>query len=171
MTSPDAVDAAVAQWRRERPDLDFWAMGPLARLARLSVLGEALVDRVFDDAGVDRAGFNVLAALRRVGSPFRLTPSDLAAAQLTTRGGMTKMIDRLERQGLVERVANAADRRSTLVGLTERGVDLIDRLVTAHVANESALLTGIDRTELATFDRVLRTLLVRAGDVAPSHDA
>ena len=57
----DVTDRAVAQWRSQRPDLDFSAMGPLARLARLAIFGGRLVDRVFEEEGLDRVDFNVLA--------------------------------------------------------------------------------------------------------------
>lgn len=163
---PDLADLAVAQWRAQRPDLDFAAMGPLARLARIGVFGGRLVDRVFVEAGVDRGEFNVLAALRRGGPPYRLTPSELADAALTTRGGMTKRIDRLETRGLVARLANGSDRRSLLVGLTDQGLQVIDVLIERHAVNESALLSVLSPEELAAFDGALRKVLraVEHGD-------
>ncbi len=141
-------------------------MGPLARLARLSIFGGRLVDRVFAESGLDRTDFNILAGLRRSGPPFRLTPSELADALLTTRGSMTKRIDQLEGRGLVERLPHPADRRSLLVGLTGTGVGLIDDLVERHVANETRLLSVLGDDEVACLDRVLRTLLAAVGDGA-----
>lgn len=155
----DFADIAVAQWRAERPDLDFSAMGPLIRLARLGLVGGRLVDSVFADAGLDRGEFNVLAALRRSGAPYRLAPSQLAAAELTSRGGMTKRIDRLEARGFTERIAHRTDRRSVLIGLTPEGLRLTDDVVARHAANEARLLAGLTPTEIKTFDVVLRKLL------------
>jgi DNA-binding MarR family transcriptional regulator len=160
----DLVDLAVAQWQCERPDLDFTAMSPLARLARLGLVGGRHVDHVFAEAGLDRGEFNVLAALRRKGPPFSLTPSRLADAELTSRGGMTKRIDRLERRGLVERLTNKADRRSLLIALTPEGLRLTDEVITKHTANESRLLAALSPNELAAFDDVLRKLLIVIGD-------
>lgn len=159
----DDADRAVAQWQLQRPDLDFTAMGPLARLARLAMDGGRLVDRVFEDQQLDRVDFNILAALRRKGSPFRLRPSELADALLTARGTITKHIDRLETAGLVERIANESDRRSLDIGLTPAGLTCIDDLVVTHVQNEARLLTVLSPAELATFDRTLRTLLRAIG--------
>lgn len=160
----DFADVVVAQWRAERPDLDFSAMGPLARLARLVLFGGKLVDAVFAEAGLERAEFDVLAGLRRHGAPYRMTPSQLADILLVTRGGMTKRIDRLEARGLVERLANGTDRRSLLVGLTERGRLLVDDLVARHTANESRLLAVLSPEERASLDGALRKLLVAIGD-------
>ncbi|MGB4779989.1 MarR family winged helix-turn-helix transcriptional regulator [Microbacterium sp.] len=162
----DVTDRAVAQWRAQRPDLDFSAMGPLARLARLAIFGGRLVDRVFETEGLDRGDFNVLAGLRRSGPPYRLTPSELADALLTTRGAMTKRVDRLEALGLVKRTANGADRRSLHVGLTDEGLRRIDALIVHHVENESRLLAVLAPREVAALDYALRKLLHSIGDGA-----
>lgn len=164
---PDSADRAVAQWRFERPDLDFSAMAPLARLAQLGHLGGRRIDAVFARVGLDRGEFNVLAALRRTGAPFQLTPSQLADAALTTRGGMTKRIDRLERRGLVKRLRNDADRRSLLVALTADGRRLTDELIAAHSANESRLIAVLSPDELAALDAIARKLLVSLQDGHP----
>lgn len=156
---PDSADRAVAQWQVERPDLDFSAMAPLIRLAQLGHLGGQRIDAVFAQAGLDRGEFNVLAALRRNGVPYQLTPSQLADAELTSRGGMTKRIDRLERRGLVERLNNSADRRSLLVALTDDGRRLTDELIAAHSANESRLIAVLSPDELAALDNAVRKLL------------
>lgn len=164
--SDDATDLAMAQWRVERPDLDFSAMGPLARLARLGIFGGRLVDAVFEDSGLDRGDFNVLAALRRGGSPFRLMPSELAEALLTTRGGVTKRVDRLEKKGLVARIANDTDRRSLYIALTTQGERLIDELIALHTQNESHLLSVLTPDEISAFDLTLRKLLRAVGEAS-----
>lgn len=157
--APDFADDAVAQWQRQRPELDFSAMGPLARFARLGLLGQQLVDGVFAAEGLDRGEFDVLATLRRSGPDAAMTPSRLAESLLTTRGGMSKRIDRLEARALVQRAGLPGDRRSQLISLTPDGLALIDRLIERHAANESRLLGSLTPGELAGFDRALRRLL------------
>ena len=66
--------------------------------------------------------FDVLAALRRSGAPYALTPTDLYEAAMISAGSMTNRIDRLERAGFVQRGPNPADRRGTLVALTGTGL-------------------------------------------------
>jgi DNA-binding MarR family transcriptional regulator len=78
---------------------------------------------------------------------------------LLSSGGMTKRIDRLEREGLVERRPDPADRRGTLIRLTEQGHALIDEALEAHVANEERLLAGLAPAERQRLDRLLRKLL------------
>lgn len=158
----DFADIAVAQWRSERPDLDVAAMGPLARFARLGLLGGRLVDGVFADERLDRGEFDVLASLRRSGPPYAMPPSRLADALLVSRGGMTKRVDRLELRGLVRRTERHGDRRGLLISLTPDGRELIDALVERHVENETRLLATLTAEELAAFDGVLRKLLAVA---------
>lgn len=155
----DPIDHAVAQWVEQRPDLDFSAMGVIARLARLTAIGGRAIDRVFESAGVDRGEFNVLASLRREGAPFELTPSELTDRDLTTRGGMTKRLDRLESRGLVMRRANGADRRSLLVSLTAAGLAVIDDLIEQHTANQAAALSVLSDAQRQALDDAVRRLL------------
>ncbi len=179
-SDPDFADIAVAQWRRERPDLDFSAMAPLARFGRLGVIGGRVVDAEFAAHDIDRGEFDVLASLRRGGAPFELTPSRLADVLLVSRAGMTKRVDRLARRGLVERRPQAHDRRSHLIALTDKGRTLVDEVVAQHTVNESRLLAALAPDEVAAFDAVLRKLLsvlsdtdVRAGgesEPQPAND-
>ena len=167
----DQIDYAVAQWVEQRPDLDFSAMGVIARLARLTAIGGRAIDRVFESAGIDRGEFNVLASLRREGAPFQLTPSELTDRDLTTRGGMTKRLDRLESRGLVMRRANGADRRSLLVSLTAEGLDLIDTLIERHTANQAAALSVLSAEQRQALDEAVRRLLGSLDGTAVTRDA
>jgi DNA-binding MarR family transcriptional regulator len=67
----------------------------------------------------------------------------------------------LEKRGLIERLANPDDARSKLVQLTQEGFELIDRAVTAHVANEERILEGLDHQQKAQLNENLRLLLAR----------
>lgn len=159
----DFADIAVEQWRRERPDLDLSAMGPLARFVRLARAGGAAVDAAFERRGLDRGEFDVLATLRRGGAPFARSPSALAGDLLVTRGGISKRIDRLSAGGLVIRDRGDADRRAVTVRLTSEGLELIDRLIVEHCANEVSLLAVLSEIERRQLDRTLRRLLEHVG--------
>lgn len=119
-TSPDHVDLIMGQWHAERPDLDPSPMGVIGRLHRLAeTLNEELCV-VFASAGLGDGDFDVMATLRRSGSPWSLTPSELAASSMVTSGAITKRIDRLETAGLVTRTVAEADARSAR-SLSPRG--------------------------------------------------
>lgn len=155
----DHVDRILEQWRRERPDLDVEPMGLLGRLARLATYLGREVEKTFLELGLTSASFDVLAALRRSGRPYQLSPGDLLATMMITSGTMTNRIDQLEKAGLVERLTNREDRRSVLIALRPRGFDLVERAVTAHVANQHRLTAFIEPDERAALDMILRKYL------------
>ena len=103
--------------------------------------------------------FDLLAALRRSGAPYELNPTELMRTTLLSSGGMTKRIDRLAEEGLVERRPDPEDRRGTLVRLTRRGKAVVDRALETHVANEERLLSPLTRAERKQLDALLRKLL------------
>ncbi|MFC9658945.1 MarR family winged helix-turn-helix transcriptional regulator [Nocardia sp. NPDC127606] len=156
---PDVVDAITAQWQRERPDLELEAMAVFGRLGRLMNIATARIESVFTAHGLQRGEFDVLAALRRSGSPFELNPSVLADTLMLSRAGMTGRIDRLEAAGLVRRIADREDRRAVRVALTEEGRALVDTVVVAHTENETAMLSVLTPADRAALDRISRTLL------------
>ncbi|MFC9997328.1 MarR family winged helix-turn-helix transcriptional regulator [Nocardia sp. NPDC127526] len=155
----DAVDAIAAQWRHERPDLDLEAMAIIGRLGRLSVVAGKEIEAVFTAHGLQRGEFDVLAALRRSGAPYELNPSVLAETLMLSRAGMTGRLDRLESAGLVRRAADAGDRRAIRVALTDRGLELVDLVVTEHTENETRLLSVLSAKDRKELDRLTRLLL------------
>jgi DNA-binding MarR family transcriptional regulator len=155
----DAVDAILAQWHRERPDLDVMPMGLVGRVKRCAVLLERRLGETFALFGLNNWEFDVLATLRRSGAPHRLAPTALFSTLMITSGTMTHRLKGLESRGLVERLANSADARSVLVQLTPAGLELIERAVTAHVANEHRILASLKPAELALLDDRLSRLL------------
>lgn len=79
---------------------------------------------------------------------------------MVTSGTMTHRLKRLETRGLVARVANAEDARSTLVQLTPEGLALINRVVGPHIENERQILSALPAGALAQLDASLSTLLL-----------
>ncbi len=162
VSGADAVDRLVDQWRRERPDLDddgLDAMATIGRLGRLAAVAGPLVDRVFARHGLRTGEFDVLAALRRSGEPFVLTPSELARTLMLSAAAMTNRLDRLEMAGHVDRRLDPNNRRSILVSLTGTGRALVDDVVTEHVANERTLLSSLGPDDRQALDDLLRRLL------------
>lgn len=155
MSELDHVGRIQEQWARERPDLDTSAMGIIGRLHRVA---DALHDElrpVFETAGLSDGDFDVLAALRRAGAPFELTPSQLAETTMITSGAVTKRVDRLSAAGWVTRERVEHDGRARRIALTEAGLALVDDVVGIHFANEERLLGVFSDLERARLTRLL----------------
>jgi DNA-binding MarR family transcriptional regulator len=113
-----------------------------------------------EEFGLSRAGWDVLASLRRSGPPHRLSPTQLYVALMRTSGAMTHRLHRLERQGLIRRVPDPDDARGLLVELTGKGRVLVDRVAPLHLDNERALLEPLSQEEQQTLAELLRRLLL-----------
>ena len=158
--SEDGVDEILAQWRRERPDLDPSPIGVVGRISRLARELERRLEPVYKDHGLEPGWHDLLATLRRNGPPFRMRPTDLTSTLMLTSSGTTKRLDRLEAAGLVAREPDPGDRRGTLIALTEKGRALIDGLTPEHLANEERLLAALAPDEREALAGLLRKLLL-----------
>ena len=155
----DAVDLIIEQWRQERPELDPEPIGIIGRISRLARALEQELERVYRQHGLEPGWHDVLATLRRQGAPYQLRPSDFASSLMLTSSGTTKRLDRLERAGLITRAPDPGDRRGVLITLTPAGLELIDTVTDAHLANEDRLLSSLsdsDRRRLADLLRKLQ---------------
>jgi DNA-binding MarR family transcriptional regulator len=167
----DHMDGIVAQWRRERPDLETSALALLGRLFRAASLADAALADGLSGHHLRSGWFDILAALRRSGEPFELNPTELMRTTMLSSGGMTKRLDRMAQAGLVERRSDPDDRRGVLVRLTSRGRTAIDAAVGVHVENERRLLGALNAGERRALDGLLRKLLGGLGDPGAGGDA
>jgi DNA-binding MarR family transcriptional regulator len=107
--------------------------------------------------------FDVLAALRRSGPPYRLSPGQLLRETLVTSGTMTNRVDRLVERGLVTRQDHPNDRRGVLVELTDAGRDAVDAALAELIAAERQIMAALDVADHDQLTRSLRLLLARYG--------
>ena len=156
----DDLDAILGQWATERPDLDVSPMGVCGRIAKMSKILDRSYADTFRAYGVNGGEFDVLAALRRAGAPFSLTPTELYRSMMLSSGAMTNRIDRLEGRGLVVREPDPKDRRGRKITLTPEGRGLVDEAVEAHVESEGQMISALDKEEREVLAGLLRKLLV-----------
>jgi DNA-binding MarR family transcriptional regulator len=119
-------------------------------LARAGLLLEALQKESLGTFDLSFVEYSVLRLLARAGETHQLSPSRLAEQVVRTTGAMTKILDRLERRGLLERVPDPTDRRALLVHLTEDGLEQSDKASAAYIVVRSRVLEGLAAGELAT---------------------
>jgi DNA-binding MarR family transcriptional regulator len=155
----DEVDDIVARWREERPDLDVAPLEVLSRVSRLARHLDRARRAAFTAHGLETWEFDVLAALRRQGSPYQLSPGALLRATLVTSGTMTNRIDRLEASGLVRRHRDPQDKRGVLVEPTGEGLRRVDAAMADLLARERGLLGGLALDQQQDLAGLLRILL------------
>ncbi len=158
-STPDDVDGIVAAWARERPDLNVAPLHVLSRITRLARLLDQARGTAFSDHDLDGWEFDVLSALRRVGSPYQLSPGALMQQTLVTSGTITNRVDRLTNRGFVSRGPAPTDRRGVLVQLTDNGRAVVDAAMADLLRHEQALLAHLPSREQDRLAATLRTLL------------
>ncbi len=154
------MDRITADWAHELPDLDTRAVAVIGRLVRATRLLEREIEKELGSFGLTMAEFNALCALRRSGSPYRLSPKRLGEALLFSSGGLTKLLERLETRGFVTREPDPSDGRGVLVCLTRAGKEVGEQAMTAHRVNEEELLAPLSESQREELGAILRDLLV-----------
>lgn len=160
----DQVDRIIEQWQREKPGLDVSPMAVIGRLSRTALTVESRLADTFARHGLDASSFDVLATLLRSGTPYRISPVELAREAMISTSAVAQRLNRLERSGLVAREANPNDGRGTLVALTDTGKVVIEKVLPDHLETERSILSTLSRAEQST----LAILLGRIENAASS---
>lgn len=155
----DLIDKLISQWAKQRPDLDASPMGLVGRVLRLSLILQARVDETLKAFDLALWQFDVLATLRRFGSPYRMSPKQLLNEVMLSSGAMTNRIDRLESKGLVRRLPDPCDRRGVLIELTAKGLRLIDRAIEARFDEAREVKALLSAPECKALEAALRKVL------------
>jgi DNA-binding MarR family transcriptional regulator len=155
----DHVGRLIALRRRETPDAPLDGMEILARARRLTLLSRPAIEAVFKRHGIDTGEFDVLATLSRSGPPYALRPTELYQSLMISSGGLTDRLNRLEKRGLVVREASPSDGRSSLVKLTSRGRNIIEKAFAEDMAVEEEMLAPLGSGERKTLAALLAKLL------------
>ncbi len=156
----DRIDTILNQWQQEAPGLNVSALAVTGRILRIARLLEKHRETVLAPYGLTVWSFDVVATLRRQGSPYQLKPTDLYDLLMLSSGAMTNRIDRLEQEGIVVRLRDGSDRRSISVQLTPKGIALTDTIMPVLFAAEQQFLEQFTPNESADFVQLLRRLLL-----------
>ena len=135
-------------------DLLAVRIGIAGRLLRV------LADAELADTGVAAPGLGVLMRLLELDAP---TQTELARRQRVEPPSMCRMIDRLERNGLVARAADPDDRRATRIRLTRAGREVAERGAAVVADIDTRVLGDLSADER----RLLTDLLARLIDRLP----
>jgi DNA-binding MarR family transcriptional regulator len=160
-TPCDSVDRLVASWREKRTDLEMSSVEVVTRLGRVRDHIDERLAAVFANFGLTTPAFAALVTLARLddGGPG-VSQRRLADELGLTPGTVSVRVDRLAEEGLVTRTPDPELRRNVLITLTDKGRELFERAVPAHLDNEARLLAALDGDEQRLLAGLLRKLLV-----------
>ncbi|WP_395373841.1 MarR family winged helix-turn-helix transcriptional regulator [Marinicella sp. W31] len=154
----DLISNLIDDWKKERPDLNADGMSVCGRILRLGRLLEDDVNKTLKKFDLQYTELDVLATLRRKGSPFQLKPKQLIESVLITSGAMTACLDRLEKRKLLVRLSDPNDRRGRIIALTPEGVALIDQAIELRFKQASKSLSGLTQSDQIKLSGLLEKL-------------
>lgn len=128
-------DVVVSQWRKELRGTGVDAFTLATRLRRIAILLDDLTIEASESAGLKINDALLLLALRRLGEPYCMRPTDILKMQGITSGAATFRIDQLTNQGLAERAPDPNDRRGYLIYLTPKGKKVIEDILARIMAS------------------------------------
>lgn len=138
---------------RKRTPFEFLEHEVSLNLIRTEDHLRAAFTELFKRFGISSPQYNVLRILRGHGRP--LPSLDIGEQMITRVPDTTRLIDRLEAAGLVERHRTREDRRVVLVRITDKGLDLLTRLDEPVTALHKKQLAHLTRAELQELNRLL----------------
>jgi DNA-binding MarR family transcriptional regulator len=155
------------------PDLDPTAAHAFLHLLRAGDDVLHCCEAFMGEHGLTPGRFVVLIQLlnKAEDRPQAHTPAELADMSGVTRATMTGLIDTLERDGLVKREPDPVDRRMMSVRLTERGHQVLQKVLPGHFRNMARVMSPLSDSERKTLVRLLSKIMQQTDpqfDKAPS---
>ncbi|HEY5897863.1 MAG TPA: MarR family transcriptional regulator [Burkholderiales bacterium] len=162
--------AAVSVPRSDRETIaragDHRALRIWLRLLTCTQMIERVVrSRLRSRFGTTLPRFDLMAQLER--HPEGLKMNELSRLLMVTGGNVTAIVDQLEKEGLVERLDEPADRRAFRIRLTRSGERLFTEMAAGHESWIVGLLSGLSRREQDELLRLLAKAKQHAVEIDP----
>ena len=123
-------------------------------IGRLYVLLNQYLGKMYKELGLNPAKFNLLMLIKHMGKDEGISQIELGDKLFVSASNITKLIDGLEKKGLVQRFPSKDDRRINLVKVTDNGSELLNRVWVKHVEalnNILQSLSGNDKEQFHLF--------------------
>lgn len=136
----------------------------LLSLLRTADLAKHRYTAIFDSEGITFQQYNVLRILERAG-PRGLPTLEVGEHMVERTPGVTRIIDRLEAKGLVNRERCSQDRRRVWCRISTSGVDLLDKLDLPVKQTDAGIFQGMARGDVDGLVGALERLRARLSSV------
>jgi len=126
-------------------------------IGRLYVLLDSyLYNTAYKEYNLNSSKFNLLMVIKHVGKEKGLSQRELGNNLYVTAANITKLIDALEKEGLVLRGAAPDDRRVNLIKITEKSSRLLDEIWPKHVATLNKILENFSTSDKDKLNQLLQ---------------
>ncbi|WP_353153281.1 MarR family transcriptional regulator [Pollutimonas bauzanensis] len=150
--TPNTPDLESRTVPEDHQDLRLW----LRLLTCCNLVESEIRSRLRSEFETTLPRFDLMAQLQR--APGGMKMSELSRHMMVTNGNITGITDQLEKEGLVERVKVATDRRSSLIRLTAKGRRTFKKMAKSHEEWIRAMFGGLSEASRGTLFEVLGEL-------------
>lgn len=152
----------------EFPGASATASEGVANLIRTGEILLTQVSTLLRHYGLSLTAVNILTILSGAGEP--LPPHEIGERLLITRGGVTQLLDTLQKRSLVRRVAHPHDRRMLLIEITDEGKQLIQAVQPELFRCDVLWMGGLDTQEQKLLVELLGKIQIHLQNPAQCHE-
>ena len=127
----------------------------LYNLAACYTLVEKKISRVLEPYDLTPVTMNTLLIIKHAGKKEGLSQIDLSRKMIVSAGNTTRLVDRLEKEKLVERAPKPNDRRVKLIRVTEKASEILDQAWPVYKKEVESIMSVISSADLAATRSVL----------------
>jgi MarR family transcriptional regulator, 2-MHQ and catechol-resistance regulon repressor len=120
-------------------------------------------DRLLRDFDLTEAQFNVLMLLAYQAGPEGISQTQLSRMLLVNRANVTGLVDRMERDGLLERFSEPGDRRKRIIRMTQKGREILEKAVQPYLERVDRIMGALSTKEREDLLKILDRLRERVG--------
>jgi DNA-binding MarR family transcriptional regulator len=155
----NSIDRELADLKREFPEIDGTVRGIVYSLFFLTNHFARTGGRILEEFDLSWGEYLVISTIRRRGASASMSPSSISASLGMTTGGVSNLLRRMEKRGLVKREPSSRDGRGVRVHITARGRKLAETALHAISTNQQEQLEVLPETERARLYATLRGLV------------
>lgn len=156
----DRLDRLSREWAENRSDMDITPWQVWGRITRINDIFLSRLSKLLGQHGLNYTELQTLGALIVGGPPYEAKPNAISRHNLLTSGGMTNVLTRMEKKGLIERRKDEQDRRGVIVSVTEQGLAAFEAVIVRENEIEHQLLQKIEPSDREAVSGILRQILL-----------
>lgn len=157
----NTIDRALAELKREFPGIDGTVRGIVYSLFFLTNHFARTGGRILEEFELSWGEYLVISTLRRRGTLASMSPSSISESLGMSTGGVSNLLRRMEKRGLVKRAPSSRDGRGVRVQITARGRKYAEAALEKINANQLEQLEVLPEAERARLYATLRGLVTQ----------
>jgi DNA-binding MarR family transcriptional regulator len=129
--------------------------GAIYGIASVFSLIEKEIETCLKPFNLNPTSFNALMIIKHQGKDQGISQIEIGKRLIVTASNMTKLLDKLNKEGFVQRFAQEGDRRVNLIKITQKGSDLLDQAWPGYKAKVQEITSLVDQEELEQSTNIL----------------